>query len=92
MEYNKLINELVDLLDNLEDIKKIKLLKIELMNDKKLLKDIENYHLNSNVDNKKIIFSNQKYVDYLKAETNINFLVKDIKIKFNSFNIRKCFK
>ena len=63
MDYNILINELTDLLDQNEDIKKIKLLKSELINDNNLLNDINNYRLDSNINNKKKLYNNQKYVD-----------------------------
>ena len=90
MKYNDLINELLDLLDQNEDIKKIKELKNVLLNDKKLQSDLENYHLVKTIENKQRLLNNQNYLEYLKSETNINFLIQDIKNNFILSN-RKCY-
>ena len=90
MEYNDLINELLDLLDKNSDIKKIKTLKLELLNDKKMLSMIENYRENQTVEAKEKLFQNPKYLEYLKSESNIRLLIFDIKNKFKEFNSRMC--
>ena len=92
MEYNELINELLDELDKNLDIKNIKNLKTKLLNNLDFLNEIENYKLVKNIDNKKKLLNNQDYLEYLKSETNINLLILSIKDKFKIFKNRECFK
>ena len=89
MKYNDLLNELFDLLDQNEDIIKIKKLKKKLLEDKSLKSDLDNYRLYKTSNNKKKLLSNINYLEYLKYESNINFLIQDIKSSFN-FTKRKC--
>ena len=89
MKYNDLINELLDLLDQNEDIKKIKTIKETLLNNKELQIDLEEYHFVKTIENKKKLLDNKDYLEYLKCETNINFLIQDIKNNFILSN-RKC--
>ena len=102
MKYNDLINTFFDELDNLDSIKEIKKLKIELLNDKKLAieyngiiwhsekfgKD-KNYHLMKTVTLKQKLYEYPLYVRYLSLEVNINLLIQDIKKKLD-FTDRKC--
>ena len=83
MKYNDLINEILDILDKNEDIIKIKELKNILIKDSCFLNDLENYKLVKNIDNKKKLYENKDYIEYLKSETNINILIQAIKNKFN---------
>ena len=89
MEYNDLINTFFDELDNLDSIKEIKKLKIELLNNKELLKDLDNYHLMKTVTLKQKLYEYPLYVKYLSLEVNINLLIQDIKKKLD-FTDRKC--
>ena len=89
MKYNDLINTFFDELDNLDSIKEIKVLKIELLNNKELLKDLENYHLMKTVTLKQKLYEYPLYVRYLSLEVNINLLIQDIKKKLD-FTDRKC--
>ncbi len=89
MKYNDLINTFFDELDNLDSIKEIKVLKIELLNNKELLKDLDNYHLMKTVTLKQKLYEYPLYVRYLSLEVNINLLIQDIKKKLD-FTDRKC--
>ncbi len=89
MKYNDLINTFFDELDNLDSIKEIKKLKIELLNNKELLKDLDNYHLMKTVTLKQKLYEYPLYVRYLSLEVNINLLIQDIKKKLD-FTDRKC--
>ena len=89
MEYNDLLNELFNLLDKDENIIKIKELKNKLLNNKELLKEIEDVNNNFILENKKKLYKNKDYVEYLKLETNIRLLIYSIKNKFN-FIGRSC--
>ncbi len=88
MEYNDLINELLDLLDKNKEIRRIKELKNKLLQDKTLKKEIENYKLTKNVNDKKKLYENKDYLEYLKLETEINLLIQNIKKEFKVFNSR----
>ena len=92
MEYNELINELIDELNKNLDIKNIKRLKTKLLNNLDFLSEIENYKVISAVENKKKLYENKDYLEYLKSETNINLLFLNIKNKFKVFNYNWCIK
>ena len=89
MKYNDLINTFFDELDNLDSIKEIRKLKIELLNNKELLNDLDNYHLMKTVTLKQKLYEYPLYVRYLSLEVNINLLIQDIKKKLD-FTDRKC--
>ena len=91
MEYNNLINELLDILDKDENIIKIKELKNKLLNDQKLLEDIKNVNINPSIDGKKNLFNYIDYKEYLRLESNINLIILSIKQKLN-FSSRSCLK
>ena len=90
MEYNNLINDLLDLLDNNIDVIKLKKLKKKLLNDLKFQEDLKNYHLTKTVANKKKLFENKDYTEYLKCENNLNILIVEIRNCFKEFNNRGC--
>lgn len=92
MKYNELINELLDLLDKNDDIIKVKELKNKLLNDSNFLRDLEKYRLIKTVENKKILYENDNYVEYLKRETSINMLIREIKEKFIFFKKNGCLR
>ena len=91
MEYNNLINELLDILDKDENIIKIKELKNKLLNDNKLLEDIKNVNNSPSIESKKNLFNNSDYKEYLRLESNINLIILSIKQKLN-FSSRSCLK
>lgn len=91
MEYNNLINELLDILDKDENIIKIKELKNKLLNDNKLLEDIKNVNNSPSIESKKNLFNNNDYKEYLRLESNINLIILSIKQKLN-FSSRSCLK
>ena len=90
MKYNDLINELFLLLDENQDIKKIKKLKKSLKEDKNLQTLLTDYKNSLNVKLKKRLFENLDYLEYLKCESNLNILVFDIKKRFSKFQERSC--
>jgi len=92
MEYNELINNLIDSIDENLDIKNIKRLKTKLLANLDFLSALENYKLISTVENKQKLYENKDYLEYLKSETNINLLILSIKNKFKIFGSRECFK
>ena len=89
MKYNDLLNELFDLLDENQDIKRIKTLKGKLINNPELKNNLSLYKETRSVESKKKLYENQDYVKYLESENNIRLLIADIKKKFN-FTNRKC--
>ena len=89
MKYNDLLNELFDLLDENQDIKRIKTLKGKLINNLELQNNLSLYKETRSVESKKKLYENQDYVKYLESENNIRLLIADIKKKFN-FTNRKC--
>ncbi len=89
MKYNDLLNELFDLLDENQDIKRVKTLKGKLINNLELQNNLSLYKETRSVESKKKLYENQDYVKYLESENNIRLLVADIKKKFN-FTNRKC--
>ena len=89
MKYNDLLNELFDLLDENQDIKRIKTLKSKLINNLELKNNLSLYKETRSIESKKKLYENQDYVKYLESENNIRLLIADIKKKFN-FTNRKC--
>ena len=79
MEYNNLINELLDILDKDENIIKIKELKNKLLNDNNLLENIRSVNNNPSIESKKKLFNNSDYKEYLRLESNINLIILSIK-------------
>ena len=80
MFINEKMNELFNLLDKQEDIKRINLLKKEITD--KEISLINIYRNNPTVENKKVLYKNKIIRDYLVSENNINFLILQINSKF----------
>lgn len=80
MEINKLLNELIVLLDNHEDIKKMEQIKKKINND--TLDLINEYRLYPSIINKKKLYSDEVFLEYVKCESNINYLIMSINNKF----------
>ena len=85
MDIDKEMDELFNLLDNNLDIKKIETLKKEITN--KELELINNYRLNPTIDNKKKLYENKIIDEYLRSESNINYLIMEINNKFKRSKI-----
>ena len=80
MEINRLLNELFELLDKDDNIKKIVLLKTKITNQE--IELINNYRSNPTIINKKKLYENKVINDYLTCESNINYLIMQINSKF----------
>ena len=79
-EINNKLNELFNLLDDNENIKKIQELKNKISD--KELDLINNYRNNPTIENKKKLYDNKVIDEYLKSESNINYLIMQINNKF----------
>lgn len=80
MNIDKELNELFLLLDNEENIKKLKILKSNITD--KEISLINNYRNNPTVDNKKKLYDNKLINEYLTCESNLNYLIMEINTKF----------
>lgn len=85
MNIDKEMEELFVLLDNNDDIKKIQIIKDKIT--KKEISLINNYRNNPTVANKKELYSNPVIDEYLKTESNINYLIMQINNKFKGRGI-----
>ena len=88
VELNDKLQELIDLLEKEESVKKIKELKSKI--GKKELELINEYRSNPTLDNKNKLYNNDIIKEYLKNETQINYLIMGINRKFKGG--RKCQK
>ena len=90
MDINKKLDELFILLDNDENIKKIKELKSKITDSEiNLIKD---YRSNPTIENKKKLYNNKIINDYLTCESNINYLIMEINSKFKRRGKHACNK
>ena len=80
MEINKKLDELFNLLDQEENIKKINKLKTKITD--KEIKLINDYRNNPTIENKKKLYENKVINEYLTCESNINYLIMEINNKF----------
>ena len=80
MKIDKLLDELFYLLDEDDNIKKIKDLKTKITDTEVSL--INNYRNNPTVDNKNKLYNNSIINEYLTCESNINYLIMHINSKF----------
>ena len=90
MNINEKLNELFDLLDNVDDIKKIVNLKSKITDNEISL--INNYRNNPTIANKKKLYDNKIINDYLICESNINYLIMEINNKFKRRKDHACNK
>ena len=88
MNINNKLNELFDLLDKEENIKKIERLKKKITKEEISL--INNYRINPTIESKKKIYDNEVISDYLICESNINYLIMEINNCFK--RSKKCLK
>lgn len=80
MNIEKKLDELFSLLDKEDSIKKIKKIKTKITD--KEINLINNYRSNPTVDNKKKLYENKVINEYLKCESNINYLIMELNSKF----------
>ena len=80
MNIDKEMQELFDLLDENDNIKKIRELKDKISD--KEINLINNYRNNPTIENKKKLYENKIIDEYLKRESNINYLIMEINNKF----------
>lgn len=80
MNIDKLLDELIVMLDNNSDIKRI----VELKNniDDDIRKLIDNYREFPTVENKMKLYENKVFNEYIKCESNVNYLIMAINSKF----------
>lgn len=80
MDINQKLDELFTLLDNDENIKKLKRLKSKITD--KEISLIKNYRDNPTVSNKTKLYDNEIINEYLTCESNLNYLIMGINSKF----------
>jgi len=84
------LDELISLLDNSEDVKRMVYLKEKLMNNKLLLdkislvKDESNHYSNEYISLKNEIISSDDYKEYKSIENDLYYLVQDINAKLKT--------
>lgn len=79
-EINNVLDELLNLLDNHPDIKKIDEIKKNI--NQETLDLINEYRINPNIENKKKLYDNDVLKEYITCESNINYLIMTINSKF----------
>ena len=74
------LNELYQLMDNWDCIKKIVAIKNNIPSELEEL--INEYRINPNIENKKKLYANSTFLEYIENETAINYLIMEINNKF----------
>lgn len=82
---NNLINEI----DKLSQVKRIKSLNKEISKDKELSDLIHTYQINKDENLKRRILDNKLFKEYKVNETDINLLIMDINSRLKSINGKK---
>lgn len=82
---NNLINEI----DKLSQVKKIRSLNKEISKDKELSDLIHTYQINQDENLKRRILDNKLFKEYKVNETDINLLIMDINSRLKSINGKK---
>ena len=80
LELQKKLDELYNLLDNLDCLKNIERIKENISDG--LINLINNYRNNQTVENKKKLYENNDFLEYIKNETELNYLIMNINNKF----------
>ena len=80
LELQMKLNELYNLLDNLDCIKNLERIKNNI--DSELIELIQEYRLNPTIENKKKLYQNDIFLEYIKNETELNYLIMNINNKF----------
>ena len=92
------MNELIETVDNLkksldenEKIIKLKEINKKIMEDKELLKDIEEYNRTNNLELKNKIINNNLFREYKHNEAECNFIILEINKRLKEINNKgKC--
>jgi len=84
MELYSKLNELYQMLDELDCVKEIENIKNNIPSE--LVKMIEEYRLCPTSANKKKLYENEVFLQYIKCESELNYLIMEINNKFK----RKC--
>ncbi len=82
---NNLINEI----DKISQVKRIKELNKEISEDKELSDLIHTYQINQDENLKRRILDNKLFKEYKVNETDINLLIMDINSRLKSINGKK---
>lgn len=80
------VDNLKKTLDNCNDIIELKKINQEIMKDKDLLKDIEEYNLTKNEKIKERIINHSLFREYKKKETDCNILIMAINQSLKKIN------
>ena len=85
------VNNLKEALDENEEIIKIKGINEKIMEDKELLKDIEEYNRTNNEELKNKIINNSLFREYKHSEAECNFIILEINKRLKEINNKgKC--
>jgi len=88
MELDKLLDELIEVLDNNSNIKKMNEIKKNI--NKETLDLINEYRMNPSVSNKKKLYHDKVFLEYIECESNINYLIMTINQKFKLSRGKSC--
>ena len=85
------VNNLKESLDSNEEIIKLKEINEKIMQDKELLKDIEEYNRTNNLELKNKIINNSLFREYKHSEAECNFIILEINKRLKEIsNKGKC--
>lgn len=84
------VDNLKEILENQECIKKIKELNKKILLDEELLSLIKKYHNTKDTKIKKMIYNNELIKEYKQNETDINIIIMEINSKLKEINKGKC--
>ena len=92
------MNELIDKVEKLKEsisdldkVKKIKMLNKEIIQDKELVKLVEEYNRTQSESIKKQIMNNELFQKYKALETDINIIILEVNSKLKQINDKgKC--
>ena len=85
------VNNLKEALDENEEIIRIKGINEKIMEDKELLKDIEEYNRTNNEELKNKIINNSLFREYKHSEAECNFIILEINKRLKEIsNKGKC--
>lgn len=85
------INNLKNILDNTEEVKKISLLNEQIKNNQELLSKIKLYNETKKESLKEEIYADEIYQKYKETETDLNILILEINKKLKKIsNKGKC--
>lgn len=80
------VNNLIDTIDNSDIVKEIKISNERVMNDKSLLKLLEDYNKTQDEKIKEKIISNDLFQEYKLKETDLNIMIMSINQKLKAIS------